>query len=364
MRMSKLLLLVCLVLVGYLGASAQTCDLLFVQGTNDGTNYDVKIQIRASVAFKLGSSNLSFTYNATDLSNPVILTRSNFDGGNYDALGLAVSSPNASLNIVLNVTNSGTTVPTSYIDVATIRFTTVHKNGSSSLAWYSSLDGTRPSVVYKDDESTLLATSALGNLNTSPLPIQLSNFVASAPVQGQAGLHWTTLSEINNYGFEVQKAMNSTESFQTIPGAFIAGNGTSVVKHDYSYVDMAYQSGSVYRLKQIDLNGTAHFTDAVDPLGVTGVAGKVMPTVYSLSQNYPNPFNPSTVIEFALPKDAYVKLEVYNILGQKVATLVDEVRPAGYYSVKLDGTNLASGMYLYRLTAGNQTFLKKLVLMK
>ena len=86
--------------------------------------------------------------------------------------------------------------------------------------------------------------------------------------------------------------------------------------------------------------------------------------MYSLSQNYPNPFNPSTVIEFALPKDAHVRLEVYNIIGQKVMTLVDEVRPAGYHSVKLDGTNLASGMYLYRLTTGQQTFMKKLLLMK
>jgi len=96
-------------------------------------------------------------------------------------------------------------------------------------------------------------------------------------------------------------------------------------------------------LKQTDLSGGTHFTDLVDPLGVTGVAGKPLPTVYSLSQNYPNPFNPSTVIEFALPKDAHVRLEVYNIIGQKVMTLVDEVRPAGYHSVKLDGTNLASG---------------------
>jgi hypothetical protein len=283
---------------------------------------------------------------------------------NYDPLGLAVSSPNASVNITLNVTNSGTTVPTSYIDVVTLRFTTLHKNGNSSLAWFSTNDLNHPTVLFKDDEATLLATSALGNLNTSPLPIQLSSFVASVAVAGQAGLRWTTLSEINNYGFEVQKAADRSSAFQTISGAFVSGNGTSLVKHDYSYVDKAYLSGNVYRLKQVDLDGTGHFTDAVDPLAVTGVAGKVLPTEYSLSQNYPNPFNPSTVIEFALPKDAHVTLEVYNILGQKVATLVDDVRPAGYHSVKLDGTNLASGMYLYRLSTGQQTFLKKLLLMK
>jgi hypothetical protein len=102
----------------------------------------------------------------------------------------------------------------------------------------------------------------------------------------------------------------------------------------------------------------------VDPQGVTGVAVKPLPTVYSLSQNYPNPFNPTTVIEFALPKEAHVTLEVYNVIGQKVMTLVDEVRPAGYHSVRFDGTSLSSGMYLYRLSTGQQTFLKKLLLMK
>ena len=364
MRMSKLLLLVSLVLVSFLGASAQTCDLLFVQGTNDGTTYAVTLQMRASSAFKLGSANLLFTYNSADLSNPVILTRSTFDGGNYDALGLYVTAPIVSLNIVLNVTNSGTTVPTSYINVATIRFTIVHPTGNSNLVWSSSSDPMHATVLYKDDESTQLNTSALGNLNTSPLPIQLSSFVASVASAGHAGLRWTTLSEINNYGFEVQKAVNSSAAFQSISGSFTAGNGTTTVKHDYSYVDNSYATGNVYRLKQLDLDGTVHFSDAVDPLAVTGVSVKVLPTEYSLSQNYPNPFNPSTVIEFALPKDSHVTLELYNILGQKVMTLVDEVQPAGYHSVKFDGTNLASGMYLYRLSTGQQTFLKKLLLMK
>ena len=76
------------------------------------------------------------------------------------------------------------------------------------------------------------------------------------------------------------------------------------------------------------------------------------------------PAERSTVIEFALPKDSHVKLEVYNLIGQRVMTLVDELRPAGYHEVKLDGTSLASGVYLYRLATGQQTFIKKLLLLK
>ena len=214
------------------------------------------------------------------------------------------------------------------------------------------VDSTDPTPFY---------LQSIGNVS---LPIQLSSFIASVAVKGQAQLRWTTLSEINNYGFEVQKAADRSAAFESISGSFTAGNGTTSVKHDYAYVDRSYTTGNVYRLKQIDLSGSVHFTDLVDPLGVTGVADKPMPTVYSLSQNYPNPFNPSTTIEFALPKDSHVTLDVYNIIGQKIMTLVDEVRPAGYHAVKFDGTNLASGLYLYRLTAGQQTFIKKLLLMK
>lgn len=203
-----------------------------------------------------------------------------------------------------------------------------------------------------------------GSVGGVALPIQLANFGAVTVSKSAVKLNWTTVSEINNYGFEVQKSADKSAAFQSISGAFIAGNGTTTVKHDYSYVDNSYVTGNLYRLKQTDLTGTSQFTGAVDPLGVTSTAPRALPTVYSLSQNYPNPFNPSTVIEFALPKDAHVTLEIYNIIGQKVMTLVDEVTPAGYHSVKLDGTNLASGMYLYRLTAGQQTFIKKLLLMK
>ncbi|MEJ5306045.1 MAG: T9SS type A sorting domain-containing protein, partial [Ignavibacteria bacterium] len=89
------------------------------------------------------------------------------------------------------------------------------------------------------------------------------------------------------------------------------------------------------------------------------------PTTYSLSQNYPNPFNPSTTINFALPKESIVTLKVYNMIGQEIMTLINgEKINAGYHSVKVDGSKLTSGVYIYKLTAGDFVSVKKMVLMK
>jgi hypothetical protein len=93
-------------------------------------------------------------------------------------------------------------------------------------------------------------------------------------------------------------------------------------------------------------------------------ASKDVPLTFALDQNYPNPFNPSTSIEFALPRQEHVVLEVFNVLGQRVATLVNETRPAGYYTEKFNGAGLASGIYFYRMSTGGLIFLKKMLMIK
>ena len=101
------------------------------------------------------------------------------------------------------------------------------------------------------------------------------------------------------------------------------------------------------------------------PIDVTGVSNTInIPTEYDLSQNYPNPFNPSTVITYALPQAGYVSLTVFNLLGEEVATLVNENMSAGTHTVEFNGSNLTSGIYIYSIISNGFIYSRKMVLMK
>jgi hypothetical protein len=199
----------------------------------------------------------------------------------------------------------------------------------------------------------------------SPLPITLAEFTAVVqPGTDYVRLYWATLSEINNFGFFIQRRQGNEESFVDVPGGFVVGHGTTSEPQQYTFIDSAVTSGTwYYRLKQVDLNGAVHLSEPVQVGVVTGVE-ELVPVHYSLSQNYPNPFNPSTVISYGLPRSSHVLLEVYDALGKLVETLVEKNHEPGQYQVRLDAEGLAAGVYYYRLTAGDFVSTKKLLLIK
>lgn len=186
------------------------------------------------------------------------------------------------------------------------------------------------------------------------VPVELTSFTAIA-VNGGVELNWSTATETNNQGFEIQRK-SSEGSFGKV--GYTAGFGTTVETKSYSFIDEEVSAGNyTYRLKQIDFDGKYEYSPEVN-IEVTA------PIEYALEQNYPNPFNPGTKIKYSIPEDGFVKLAVYNLLGEEVVTLVNTQQKAGRYEIDFNASSLASGMYIYRIDANNFVASKKLMLMK
>ena len=193
------------------------------------------------------------------------------------------------------------------------------------------------------------------------LPLEITSYKATVE-QTTAYLQWTTATEVNNSGFEVQRrTMSSNQSPAAGWGkvGFVAGNGTSNVPHNYSFTDQKLATGTYsYRLKQIDRSGAFIYSQALE-------ISIEVPKVFALSQNYPDPFNPTTTIQFTVPSDGRAMLKVFNTLGQTVATLFDGVATAGeYHQATFDASGLSSGIYFARLEFGGKMLVKKMLLLK
>ncbi len=191
------------------------------------------------------------------------------------------------------------------------------------------------------------------------VPVELTSFTASV-IDGNVTLNWSTATETNNSGFEVERKFNGSD-FATV--SFINGNGTTTAIHNYSFTDYNLIEGNYsYRLKQVDFNGQSEYSKTINVEITT-------PVEFNLAQNFPNPFNPSTKISFGLAVDSKVKLSVYNLLGEQVAQLLNSNLTAGTHNVSFNASNLNSGVYFYRIDAAgidgqNFSSVKKMILTK
>lgn len=192
------------------------------------------------------------------------------------------------------------------------------------------------------------------------LPVELSSFTSNLDARN-VSLNWSTASELNNSGFDIERKLVEATSWSKIGN--VSGHGTSNTVNNYQYEDRNLQSGKYnYRLKQIDVNGNFKYYQLSSFVEV-GVPGK-----FALSQNYPNPFNPSTKINYDLPFDSRVAIKIFDITGKEVASVLNQTLTAGYYTANFNASNLASGVYFYQINAegGNQSFVKtlKMILIK
>ena len=139
---------------------------------------------------------------------------------------------------------------------------------------------------------------------------------------------------------------------------FVNGNGTTTQKQFYSFTDIPSEEGIyLYRIKQIDFDGNFKYSNQIEVYFI-------LITNFALLQNYPNPFNLTTTISYQVPYSNKVVIKVFDVLGSELAILVDEVKPSGIHEITFDASGLPSGLYIYHMTANDQSFTNKMMLAK
>ncbi|OGU65020.1 MAG: hypothetical protein A2440_09240 [Stygiobacter sp. RIFOXYC2_FULL_38_25] len=251
-----------------------------------------------------------------------------------------------------------------YCAVGNIIYTIPETSGTTWSSGYTYPTGTEINVLFYDALLAGTGTGLYGHDYTGALPVELTSFTAG--VKGnKVTLNWETATEVNNYGFNVERRVKlvSPNANQSGKGewkkiTFIQGHGNSNSPKTYSFVDEPTGGNEfTYRLKQIDFDGTFEYSPEVNVRFSDN-------RNFKLVQNFPNPFNPETVIKFELPQASFVKLRVYNTLGEEVGNLINEKKDAGIYSVDFNAKHLPSGVYLYRLETNGYTQTKKMILLK
>jgi len=177
------------------------------------------------------------------------------------------------------------------------------------------------------------------------IPVELTYFSANV-IEDNVHLMWSTATETNNSGFEIQRKLKQDNSNDWKSVGFIKGNGTSNQINNYSFIDEELNPGRyLYRLKQIDFNGAFDYSKEIEVIVTT-------PLEYSLGQNYPNPFNPSTTISWQSPVGSWQTIKLYDVLGREIETIVDGYFEAGKHStLYIINSKLPSGVYYYQLKA-------------
>jgi len=277
---------------------------------------------------------------------------------------------------ILKTTNGGSTWTAPTTDIGTSRFDLCFIDGNNGVVVgnggnmeYTSDGGTNWTSqsntisntlhsVYFIDASTGWAVGDGGVIiknDDAGLPVELSSFKGYY-YNNRVNLFWRTETEVNNYGFEIKR---STDNIIWETLGFVEGHGNSNSPKEYEFIDLniGLSDRYYYRLKQIDNDGTFEYSNVV-------AVNVGIPNQFNLSQNYPNPFNPTTTIKYQIPELSFVTLKIYDVLGNEITNLVNEEKSAGSYEVDFNATTLPSGIYFYKLQAGNFVETKKMVLLK
>lgn len=332
-----LLLFVCSI------SNAQTINAYFNEQISGGTlQVEVYFYLNSGESGTVGATDVDFTFNnsALDFIDGTKVGDFSDAGGNIEQNGNTVT-------IAYIYFNNEPTIGDTPEIVCQLDFSIVNDAQSSNLIWTKS----EVSAEFGDTLYTV------GNWQNSdePLPVELMEFDITNQEEGFQ-INWATATEVNNYGFDVERKDLEKDSWVNI--GFVEGAGNSNSPKNYSYFDNYPEGGTefLYRLKQLDYDGTFQYSDTL--------SAKIEFLDDFVSQNFPNPFNPSTTIKYSLKTDSKVKLDVFNVLGEKVVTLVDSKQKAGFHKVNFNAAQYASGYYIYRFRIDDKTFVKKMLLLK
>ncbi|MCR4417171.1 MAG: T9SS type A sorting domain-containing protein [Ignavibacteria bacterium] len=254
------------------------------------------------------------------------------------------------IRIVMFHTNGNNEGSGAYVYGATPNNINTPSDGNQTVATFRSWWGGYPVVSGVEPNSG----------SDQPLPVEL-NTLNIIKTFDYILLRWSTATEVNNYGWEIERS--KIDKFTQRPSTwktigFVKGSGNSNSPKEYSFIDKDVLYGEyAYRLKQIDIDGSSTYSEELRVF-----AGK-KPEVYELKA-YPNPFNPTTTIRFSLPEGGILKLSIYDALGRFVETLVDDQRDAGIYEFEYNASKLSSGIYFTILQVNNIRVVNKLQLIK
>jgi hypothetical protein len=273
-----------------------------------------------------------------------LLSGSQYANENFSISTLGGSGFHYDIVYRYNLARQGTIVSESLFRIA--------EYSASTWTQYPSTPNTNTKTI-TDTSLNSFNTYTFGD-GSAPLPVNFTSFTSN--VTGRdVKLNWTTASENNNAGFEIQRTEINIQNSGWVKTGYVNGSGTKNTPTNYTFTDARLNSGKYnYRLKQIDYNGNFAFENLANVIEIG------IPSKFNISQNYPNPFNPVTKIDYELPFDSKVNIRIYDISGREIQKLVNEQKPAGFYTVNLNAENLASGMYFYRIEANgnNQNYTK------
>jgi hypothetical protein len=269
-----------------------------------------------------GASTLTVSGDWTNSGVPVLGSGSVLIGGNFtnNNASLDVQNTDFTFNGTSDQTISSASTPVPGTN--TFGTLTIDNPGNVTL-----LTDVEVKTSFAITQGTLVLNGnelyVNGELYTGPLPVELVSFSARIS-DTEIILNWLTATEVNNYGFEVQR---STQIDKWNVLGFVEGHGNSNSQKEYNFIDDETNSAGIYyyRLKQIDNDGAYEFSNQIEVNFET-------PNSLELSQNYPNPFNPSTTIGFNLPESGNVLLKIYNIIGEEIKTLVEGYKEAGVHT--------------------------------